>query len=41
MCYFYLFLIVILIDREVIEYSLSKLLDRLQINHQEVRLTLD
>lgn len=41
MCNFYLFLTVILIDREVIEYSLSKLLDRLQINHQEVRLTLD
>ena len=31
--------IVILIDREVIEYSLSKLLERLQINHQEVKFT--
>lgn len=34
-------LIVILIDSEVIEYSLSKLLERLQINHQEVRFTSD
>lgn len=33
--------IVIIIDREVIEYSLSKLLERLQINHQEVRFTSD
>lgn len=33
--------IVILIDREVIEYSLSKLLEGLQINHQEVRFTSD
>lgn len=35
------FLFVILIDSEVIEYSLSKLLERLQINHQEVRFTSD
>lgn len=34
-------LIVILIDSEVIEYSLSKLLESLQINHQEVKFTSD
>lgn len=34
-------LIIILFDSEVIEYSLSKLLEKLKINHQEVRFTLN
>lgn len=35
----YLFCLFTLIDSAVIEYSLSKLLERLHINHQEVRGT--